>query len=219
MTRARVGVLISGGGSNLQALLDAAAAPDYPAEIALVLSNRQDAYGLTRAATAGVPARVIEHGHYPDRAAFDAAMHAALLEAKVEYVCLAGFMRLLTAEFVEAWQGRMLNIHPSLLPSYKGLHTHRRVIEDGVKISGCTVHLVTSELDAGPILVQAAVPVLEQDTPETLQQRIHTAEHRIYPQALRLLAEGRVTLEGNRARIRISADDAGDILISPPALR
>lgn len=219
MSRARVGVLISGGGSNLQALLDAAAAPDYPAEIVLVLSNKPEVYGLTRAATAGVACRVIEHGHYPDRAAFDAAMHTALIEAKVDYVCLAGFMRLLTAEFVEAWQGRMLNIHPSLLPSYKGLHTHRRVIEDGGRISGCTVHLVTPELDAGPILVQAAVPVLDTDTPETLQQRVHGAEHQIYPLALRLLAEGRVTLEGPRARIRNLENAGTDVLISPPAPR
>jgi phosphoribosylglycinamide formyltransferase-1 len=189
VTRARVAVLISGNGSNLQALLDACAAPDYPAQIVLVISNKPLAYGLTRAAQAGVPTRVIEHHAYDSRDAFDAALQASLVEYAAEYVCLAGFMRLLTPAFTQAWAGRMLNIHPSLLPAYKGLDTHRRVLADGETESGCTVHLVTPELDDGPIILQARVPVIAGDTPESLQQRIHLEEHRIYPLALRRLIE------------------------------
>lgn len=188
MTRKKTAVLISGGGSNLQALIDACREPSFPAEIALALSNNAQAYGLERAARAGIPTQVISHKDYPSREAFDAALHGALTENGVEIVCLAGFMRLLTPGFVEKWRGSMLNIHPSLLPAYKGLHTHRRVLEAGEKESGCTVHFVTPELDAGPVILQARVPVLPGDTEKTLAARVLEREHVIYPEALRRVA-------------------------------
>lgn len=188
--RIRTAVLISGGGSNLQALIDACAAPDFPAEICLVISNVADAYGLTRAQNAGISTRVISHKNYPDRSSFEMAIHAALKDAGTEIVCLAGFMRILDAEFVEKWQGRMLNIHPSLLPAYKGLHTHQRAIEAGEKFAGCTVHYVIPDLDAGEIILQAEVPVLPDDTSETLAARVLVEEHHIYPAALKQVAEG-----------------------------
>jgi len=199
VTKKRVGVLISGRGSNLQALIDACAAPDFPAEIVLVLSNVPDAYGLERARKADIPTTVIRHRDYPTREAFDAAMDAELRKAGVEFVCLAGFMRLLGAEFVRAWQGRIVNIHPSLLPSFKGLNVHEQALTAGVRISGCTVHYVIPELESGPAIVQAAVPVEHGDTAETLAARVLEAEHRIYPEALRLVAEERVRLENGRA--------------------
>lgn len=208
----KVGVLVSGRGSNLQALLDAAADPAFPAEIALVVSNIPGAYALERAERAGVPTLVIPHKQFASREDFDAAMDAALRAAGVEIVCLAGFMRLLTKGFVEGWNGRMINIHPSLLPSFKGLHTHERAIEAGVKLHGCTVHLVTPELDDGPILVQAAVPVLSGDTADVLGARVLEQEHRAYPLALRLLAEGKVTVAGPRA---VVAAPGGGALINP----
>lgn len=186
--RKRVGVLISGSGSNLQALMDAAAQPDYPAEIVLVVSNRPDAYGLERAAKAGVEHAVIDHTTFTDRAGFETAVDSALRAAGCEIVCLAGFMRVLSAGFVEGWAGRLLNIHPSLLPAFKGLHVHRQALEAGVKVSGCTVHLVTPALDDGPILAQAAVPVLDGDDEASLAARILEQEQRIYPQALATLA-------------------------------
>lgn len=199
MARKRVGVLISGGGSNLQALIDAAADPAYPAEIVLVISNRAEAFGLQRAARAGIATKVIDHKRFADRATFDRETDAALREAGCEIVCLAGFMRILTPAFVEGWQGRMLNIHPSLLPSFKGLHVQRQALEAGVKIAGCTVHLVTPDLDDGPILEQAAVPVLDDDDESSLSARILEQEHRIYPRALAALAAGRIRLDGRRA--------------------
>lgn len=197
--RKKVGVLVSGRGSNLQALLDACAAPDFPAEIVLVISNIPGVYALERAAKAGVATEVIPHKQFPSREAFDAAMDERLRAAGVEIVCLAGFMRLLSTGFVTGWKDRLINIHPALLPSFKGLHTHQRALEAGVKLHGCTVHLVTPDLDDGPILVQAAVPVLPGDTADTLAARVLEQEHQAYPQALRLLADGRVTVEGNRA--------------------
>ncbi|WP_040476678.1 phosphoribosylglycinamide formyltransferase [Paramagnetospirillum caucaseum] len=200
--RKKVGVLVSGRGSNLQALLDACADPSFPAEIALVISNVPGVYALERAEKAGVPTLVIPHKGFPSREAFDAEMDKALRAAGIEIVCLAGFMRLLSPPFAEGWRGRMINIHPALLPSFKGLHTHARAIEAGVKLHGCTVHLVTPELDDGPILVQKAVPVLAQDDEDSLAARVLEQEHKAYPEALRLLAEGRVTVEGNRALIR-----------------
>ncbi|MBC7952267.1 MAG: phosphoribosylglycinamide formyltransferase [Rhodospirillaceae bacterium] len=212
MNRKKVGVLVSGRGSNLQALLDAAADPAFPAEIALVISNIPDVYALERAAKAGVPTQIIPHKSFPSREAFDAAMDAALRAAGVDFVCLAGFMRLLTKGFVEGWQGRMINIHPSLLPSFKGLHTHERAIEAGVKLHGCSVHLVTPELDDGPLLVQAAVPVLADDTPDILAARVLEQEHKAYPLALRLLAEGRVTVDGIRAMVDAPG---GGALVNP----
>lgn len=199
--RKKVGVLVSGRGSNLQALLDACQDPAFPAEIALVISNVPGVYALERAEKAGVPTKVIPHKGHPSREAFDAVMDAALREAGVEIVALAGFMRLLSASFVEGWRDRLVNIHPALLPSFKGLHTHERAIEAGVRLHGCTVHLVTPELDDGPIIAQAAVPVLPTDTPDALAARVLEQEHRIYPLALRLLAEGRVTVDGNRALV------------------
>lgn len=193
----KLGVLISGRGSNLQALIDACADPSFPAEIALVLSNRADAQGLERASAGGIPTRVIDHRGFSRRADFDAALHGALLDSGVELVCLAGFMRLLDPEFVEAWQDRLINIHPSLLPAFRGLHTHERALEAGVKFTGCTVHFVRPDVDNGPIIVQAAVPVLASDTPDTLAERVLAAEHVCYPAAVRWIAEGRVRIAGN----------------------
>jgi len=206
--RTRLAVLISGRGSNMAALAHAARAGDYPAEVALVVSNRPDAAGLARARELGLHAVVVDHRGYASREAFDAAVEAALLNARIELVCHAGFMRIQSAEFASRWLGRQLNIHPSLLPSFKGLQPQRQAIEAGVRISGCTVHFVTPELDAGPIVAQAAVPVDAGDTPQTLAARILAAEHRLYPGAVRLVAsgharlvEGRVALAGvvNRA--------------------
>lgn len=185
MSKPRVAVLISGNGTNLQALIDASRAPDNPAEIGLVISNKADAYGLKRAEAAGIPAIVINHKDFPSREAFDQRMHEALGAYHIHIVCLAGFMRLLSAEFVQKWQGRMLNIHPSLLPAFKGLDAIQQALDAGVKTTGCTVHLVTEEMDAGEILLQEEVPVLPDDTHDTLAERIHAAEHRIYPEALR----------------------------------
>ncbi len=188
----RVGVLISGRGSNLLSLIAAARDPAFPAEIVLVLSNRPGAQGLARAHEAGVEARAIDHRAFPgDRAAHETAIHAALTEARVEIVCLAGYTRLLTPLLVGSWQGRMLNVHPSLLPAFPGLHTHARALAAGVKLHGCTVHLVTEQMDEGPILAQAAVPVLYGDTPETLADRVLAREHQIYPGALAAFASGR----------------------------
>ena len=187
----RVAVLISGRGSNLGALLDAADAPGFPARVALVLSNRPDAAGLDLAARRGVAARCIDHRPFArDRAAHEAAIHAALQEHGVGLVCLAGYMRLLTPFLVGAWAGRMLNVHPSLLPAFPGLDTHARALAQGVKLHGCTVHLVTQEVDAGLILAQAAVSVLPGDTVDSLAARVLVQEHRIYPEALRLHASG-----------------------------
>ncbi|MCB1545656.1 MAG: phosphoribosylglycinamide formyltransferase [Methylobacteriaceae bacterium] len=204
MTKKRVAILISGRGSNMMALAEAAAAPDFPAEIALVLSNRPDAAGLEWAASRGIRTAAIDHKTYgKDREAFERAMQAVLQDNAIDLVCLAGFMRVLTPWFVAQWQGRMLNIHPALLPSYRGLHTHERAIEDGVKIHGCTVHFVVPEMDAGPIILQAAVPVEDSDDAETLAARVLKQEHRIYPQALALVAAGRVRISGNRVLANI----------------
>ncbi|HEY1933976.1 MAG TPA: phosphoribosylglycinamide formyltransferase [Acetobacteraceae bacterium] len=190
--RRRVGVLISGRGSNMAALLDAARDPDYPAKIVLVVSNRPHAPGLALAAEAGVDALSIDHRRYgKDRAAHEAAIDTALGRAGVEIVCLAGYMRLLTPFFVGAWHGRMLNVHPSLLPAFPGLHTHERALAAGVKLHGCTVHLVTDVMDEGPILAQAAVPVLPDDDADRLAARVLVQEHVIYPLALRAFAMGR----------------------------
>lgn len=188
MTKARTAILISGRGSNMMALVEAARAADYPAEIVCVLSNRADAKGLEFAAAQGIATKVLDHKAYPTREAYDAAIDAYLRSMKVEAIALAGFMRVLSADFIAGWDGRILNIHPSLLPAYKGLHTHERALADGAKLAGCSVHLVTPELDGGPVLLQAEVPVLPGDTPDTLAQRVLVEEHRIYPQALAWLA-------------------------------
>jgi len=197
--RARTAILISGRGSNMRSLIAAAADPGFPAEIVLVISNVECAEGLAHAAEAGIASKTIPHQPFPSREAFDAALDAALVEAGVEIVCLAGFMRILSDWFAKKWQGRLINIHPSLLPSFKGVHVHEQALEAGVRISGCTVHFVVPELDAGPIIAQAAVLVEHGDTPETLAARVLMEEHKLYPAALKMLAEGKVRLEDRRA--------------------
>ena len=198
MKRVRTAVLISGRGSNMKALLDAAKDPTYPAEIVLVVANVPGAGGLDIARAAGIDTATIDHRGKGGREAFERELHARLLEAGTELVCLAGFMRLLTPSFTQRWEGRMLNIHPALLPSYKGLHTHERALADGMKIHGCTVHVAVPEMDSGPIIAQAAVPVLDSDTPVTLGARVLAQEHVIYPRALDFVASGRVRIEGGR---------------------
>jgi phosphoribosylglycinamide formyltransferase 1 len=213
----RVAILISGRGSNMAALIQAAAAEDYPAEIALVVSNRADAVGLERAKQAGVKTLLIESKSFgKDRAAFEAALQAALDQRSIELICLAGFMRLFTAAFVERWYGKMLNIHPSLLPSFPGLDPHGQALRAGVKISGATVHFVIPATDAGPILMQGAVAVSDHDTTDTLSERILEVEHHIYPDALRLLAAGAVRLEDGICKTDAAAG-SGNFLISPLA--
>ena len=188
MKKARVGVLISGRGSNMAALVEAARAADYPAEITCVVSNRAAAKGLGYAAARGIATKVIDHKAFASREAFDAALDEFLQSHKLDLIACAGFMRVMTPTLIAAWQGRVINIHPSLLPAYKGLHTHERALADGAKIHGCTVHFVTNELDDGPIILQAEVPVLPEDTAETLAARVLEEEHRIYPQALAIVA-------------------------------
>ncbi|MGU3361826.1 phosphoribosylglycinamide formyltransferase [Methylobacterium sp. M6A4_1b] len=205
--RTRVAILISGRGSNMASLIAAAQAPDYPAEIVLVAANRPEAPGLVYAAERGIPTRAIDHKAYPSREAFDAALNAELEAADIDLVCLAGFMRIFSAGFVEAWAGRMINIHPSLLPLFKGVHTHEQALAAGVRLHGCTVHYVVPELDAGPIIAQAAVPVRPGDDADALAARILVQEHRLYPQALALVAGGRVDLDG--ARVVFSEDVSG----------
>ena len=195
MTKKRVAVLISGRGSNLTALIEVAKAPDYPAAIVFVVANLPDAAGLMHARQAGIPTAVVDHRPFgTDREAFERALDAQLQAQRIEIVCLAGFMRLLTPWFVTRWSGRLLNIHPALLPQFKGLHTHSRARAAGVKEHGATVHFVVPEMDAGPIILQAAVPVIAGDTEGTLAARVLEVEHRIYPQGLRLVAEGRAAL-------------------------
>ena len=192
MARKRVAALISGRGANMAALIEAARNPDYPAEITLVLSNRAGAGGLRRASAEGIATAVVDHRDFSkDREAFGRAVQALLETHRIDIVCLAGFMRLLASSFVSRWSGRMINIHPALLPSFKGLHTHERALEAGAKIHGATVHFVVPEVDSGPIIAQAAVPVLDDDTPDTLAARVLAAERRLYPLALGLVAGGK----------------------------
>jgi phosphoribosylglycinamide formyltransferase 1 len=213
----RVAILISGRGSNMAALIEAARREDFPAEIALVISNRADAGGLERAKASGIPTVTIESKPFGrDRAAFEAVLQPVLDQYRVELICLGGFMRLFTTEFVQRWYGRMLNIHPSLLPSFPGLDPHGQALRAGVKISGATVHFVIPETDAGPILMQGAVAVADDDTAETLAERILGVEHRIYPDALRLLADGRAHLEGDICKTSTNAK-LDSTLISPSA--
>jgi len=193
--RKRVAILISGRGSNMAALIEAATEPDFPAEIALVVSNRPDAKGLAFAQARDIATAVVDHRAFPSRETFEDALAAKLRAASIDIVCLAGFLRMLTARFVEPWRGRMLNIHPSLLPEFKGLDTHARALAAGAKIHGCTVHFVVPELDSGPIVLQARVPVVEGDDEDSLAERVLSAEHRIYPAALKLVAEGKVTVD------------------------
>lgn len=196
--RARLGVLVSGSGSNLQALLDACAHPDYPAEVALVVSNVPTAYALERARKAGVPTVVLDHKAHGSRAEFDRVLGETLEAAGVEWVCLAGFMRLLGADFLGRFPGRVLNIHPSLLPAFPGLHAQRQALRHGVKLAGCTVHFVDPGMDTGPILAQAAVPVLPGDDEAALSARILQQEHRLYPLAVRLVTTGAARWEDGR---------------------
>jgi len=215
----RVGVLISGGGSNMAALIAAARDPAYPAEIVCVVSNVAAAGGLAKAEAAGVPTAVVDHRACESRERFEHAVVAELVAHRVEIVALAGFMRLLTPWFIERWHDRLINIHPALLPAYKGLHTHARALADGVKIVGCTVHYVRPEMDVGPIIVQAAVPVADDDTPDVLAARVLVQEHRIYPLALARVASGaaRVVLDAEGRERVTTAGLAGhdDVLIAP----
>ena len=217
MARLKVGVLISGSGTNLQALIDDCARADAESEIVLVLSNRADAYGLSRAEQAGLPHRVIDHREHDSRAAFEQTLSQALEASGVELVCLAGFMRVLTAAFVERWRNRLINIHPSLLPAFKGLETHARAIAAGVRLAGCTVHFVRPEVDNGPIIIQAAVPVLPADTAETLAARVLREEHRCLPLAVRLIAQGRVSVVEERCDIDAAAPDGALVNPAPNA--
>jgi phosphoribosylglycinamide formyltransferase-1 len=214
MARLRVGVLISGRGSNLQALIEAARDPAYPAELVTVVSNVPGAAGLDRAVAAGIPAEVVDHKDFAGRAPFEAALTAVLERAGVELVCMAGFMRIVTEGFIAGWHDRLINIHPSLLPAFPGLDTHVRALAAGVRLAGCTVHFVRAEVDHGPILGQAAVPVLPGDTAETLAARVLEAEHRLFPHCLRLVAEGRVRVAGEVALIE-DTGRPGPALINP----
>jgi phosphoribosylglycinamide formyltransferase-1 len=216
MTRKRVAILISGRGSNMAALIKAASDASFPAEINLVVSHRAQATGLALAGEAGIKVAIIERPRDSEPEAFERALHDILLAERIDLVCLAGFMRLLAPSFVDHWSGRMLNIHPALLPAFKGLHTHERALAAGVKIHGATVHFVVPEMDAGPIVAQAAVPVREDDTPETLAQRVLVVEHRIYPLALRLLAEDRIRVVDGRCHIA-DLGSSGHALFAPDA--
>ncbi|WP_262027188.1 phosphoribosylglycinamide formyltransferase [Microvirga sp. Mcv34] len=198
MSRRRVAILISGRGSNMVSLIEAARAGDYPAEIALVLSNRPDAAGLDWAREAGISTCVIDHKAHPTREDFEHAMDAALASHAIDFICLAGFMRVLTEGFVERWSGQMVNIHPSLLPLFRGTQTHRRALEEGVLVHGCTVHFVVPELDAGPIIAQAVVPVVPGDTQDSLAARVIVQEHKLYPAALRMICDGTARLENGK---------------------
>lgn len=215
MSRKKTAILISGRGSNMGALISAAMSPDYPAEISLVLSNRPDAKGLERAAELGIPTAIVDHTNYAgNREAFEKSVDAVLKEHRIDLVALAGFMRILTPYLVNAWAGRMINIHPALLPSFRGLATHERALQEGVKLHGATVHYVSAEMDDGPIIIQGAVPVLDGDTPDSLAARVLNVEHEIYPKALSLVASGKAKVSG--ARVTGSGDGAQtDALIWP----
>jgi phosphoribosylglycinamide formyltransferase-1 len=211
--RRRAAVLISGRGSNMAALIEAARQADYPAEIVLVVSNRPGAPALQLAEAAGIATSIIDHTSYEDRESFERALHANLDVHGVELVCLAGFMRLLTPWFVRLWEGRIINIHPALLPAFKGLDTHRHALAAGVKIHGASVHFVVPEVDSGPIIAQAAVPVRDDDTEESLAARVLAAEHRLYPLALKLLAEGRLRVIDGRCFVDGTVATAGALIV------
>jgi formyltetrahydrofolate-dependent phosphoribosylglycinamide formyltransferase len=217
--RKRTAILISGRGSNMTALIAAASDPDYPAEIVGVLSDKANAAGLGIAAARGIPVQALPRSDYADKQSHDAAVNAALTALGAEIVVLAGYMRILGPRFVEKWQGRIINIHPALLPAFKGLDTHKRALEEGTRIHGCTVHFVTAAMDDGPIIAQAAVPVLVGDSEEDLTARVLRAEHRLYPQALKLVAEGKARMEGSRTVFSGFADDSekAAVLITAPS--
>ena len=196
-----IGVLVSGRGSNLQSIMDQIAVGELPVKIGIVISDKANAYALERARLAGIPSLVVERKNYPDKAAFEAAIDAALREANVELVVLAGFMRILGSGFVRAWSGRVMNIHPALLPSFPGLDAQAQAMAYGAKVSGCTVHFVDEGVDSGPVILQQAVPVLSEDTEDTLAERILVQEHRLYPEAIKLWAQGRLAVSGRRVTI------------------
>ena len=202
MSKMKIAVLISGRGTNLQALINASKAEDYPAEIAVVISNKPEAQGLMRAKEAGLETLVIDHKKFPDRESFEEELHTSLKKYQVKLICLAGFMRILNANFVNRWRDRIVNIHPSLLPAFKGLHTHERALETGVKFTGCTIHFVRPEMDDGPIIMQAAVPVAVDDTTDSLALRILHEENKLYPEAVKLLASGQVRVANNKVVFR-----------------
>ena len=212
----RVAILISGRGSNMMSLIAAAKLPDYPAEIVGVVANRPEAQGLFKAAGEGLATRVVDHKSFGSRAGFEAELDQALRALDVDIVACAGFMRMMTPGFVERWRDRMLNIHPSLLPAFKGLDTHARALAAGVKLTGCTVHIVRPEVDSGPIIAQAAVPVLDGDTEETLAARVLEAEHRLYPHALSLFASGAIIVAGERTVVRQASVNQAKPLYWPP---
>ncbi|MFC4270239.1 phosphoribosylglycinamide formyltransferase [Sneathiella chungangensis] len=214
MAKLKVAVFISSRGTNMQSLVKACRAPDFPAEICCVLSNNLEAAGLKFAAENSIPTRTIDHRDFESREAFEAEITSYLEDLSIDLICLAGFMRLLTAEFVNRWRDRILNIHPSLLPAFKGLHVHERAIESGARFAGCTVHFVRPEMDNGPIIAQAVVPILEADTADSLAARILEQEHRIYPLSLRLVAENRVKIHGSRVLIERAEEETG-ALINP----
>ena len=214
MAKLKLCVLISGRGSNLQSLIDACAANDYPAEIALVISNIDGVQGLERASNAGIPTTVVSHRDFKSRESFDASLTETISRLDVDLLCLAGFMRILSDGFVEHWQDRLVNIHPSLLPSFKGLDVQQRAIDAGVRFSGCTVHYVRSDMDCGPIIVQAVVPVLGDDDGDALARRILEQEHIIYPLAVRMIAQGRVTIKDERVIVDAAAP-GGSVLLNP----
>jgi phosphoribosylglycinamide formyltransferase-1 len=211
----KIGVLISGRGSNLEALVGLCSEPGFRGKIALVISNRPKAPGLGVAEAAGIPTLTIDHKDYASRETFDAELDRALREAGIDLICNAGFMRILSDGFVEKWRDRQLNIHPSLLPAFKGLHVHQRALDAGVRITGCTVHYVRPEMDEGPIVAQAAVPVLPGDTAETLAARVLEAEHKLYPLALRLVVEGRARVVGEQVLIDYDGETLAGSLFVP----
>lgn len=213
--RKKTAVLISGRGSNMAALIAASAAPDYPAEIVLVISDNQGAAGLDKARESGVTAEAVDRSEFAGKAAFEEALQQRLEAADAELVCLAGFMRVLSADFVARWHDRMLNIHPSILPAFRGVNTHQRALDAGVRVHGCTVHFVRADVDAGPIIAQAIVPVLAGDTADTLSERLLPVEHRVYPMALALVASGRARVTGDKVVIDNTPDQGRDRLIVP----
>jgi len=214
MAKTKIAVLISGRGSNMQAIVEAAEAEDYPAEIALVVSNNPDAAGLTWAEERGIDTEVLDHRDYETREEFEKALDTLIRLYGARIVCLAGFMRILTPFFTEKWRDLLINVHPSLLPSFKGLHTHERALEAGVRIHGCTVHYVRPEMDDGPIIGQAAVPVLHGDTPDDLAARVLEAEHQLYPQCIALACSGKARVAGERVRLQVREFGA-DLLMNP----
>jgi len=216
--KTRVAILISGRGSNMMALVEAAKAADYPAEIVAVLSNRPEAGGLEYAHVNDIATEVVDHKSFASREEFDQALHARLAAHNIDLICLAGFMRLLTPWFVQQWEGKIINIHPSLLPLFKGLHPHRQALEAGVRIHGCSIHIVTPEMDAGPIVAQAAVPVLHNDTDATLGERVLKVEHELYPHALALLASGKINATSERINFAPGLKDLSSLPLLSPRL-